>query len=115
MAAFGGAIHRRIVVKLYRNRPLIASAIAVLMAASTLTVGLTASPSGASNQYLTLAQATAQFKLASAPVKWNGPTTQALAPKTEKVAILSCDLELQGCVVATDSVEAAASALGWTY
>jgi ABC-type sugar transport system substrate-binding protein len=85
------------------------------MAASSLVMGVAASPSGASSQYLTLAQATAQFNIASAPVKWHGPTTPAAAPKTEKVAILSCDLELQGCVVATDSVEAAATALGWTY
>ena len=102
-------------MKVFRNRPMVASALALVIAASGLLGNITSSASGASTSYLTLAQAKAQFTLASAKVKWNGPTTPALAAKGKKVAIISCPLFLQGCTVATNSVEAAATALGWTY
>ena len=94
---------------------MVAGALALVIVASAVVGNITVSASGASTSYLTLAQATAQFKVASAKVMWNGPTTPARAPKGKKVAIISCPLFLQGCSVATNSVEAAATALGWTY
>jgi ribose transport system substrate-binding protein len=102
-------------LKIQRNRKLLATMLSAALAATGLAISLGQGVSGASShQYITLAQATTQFKAASAPVKWNGPTTPAAAPKSENVAILACDLSLQGCAVATDSVQAAATALGWT-
>jgi ABC-type sugar transport system substrate-binding protein len=67
-----------------------------------------------SGSFLSFTQAKAQWQAAQAPVKWNGPTTPAKAAANKKIVILACPLTLQGCSVATDSVEAAAQDLGWT-
>ena len=64
--------------------------------------------------FLSLAQARAQWLAAQAPVKWHGPITAAKAPAGKKIVVLACPLTLQGCAVATNSVQEAARDLGWT-
>ena len=101
-------------MKVLKNRPLV-GVLALMISTGGIVMNVSGSASGASTGYLTLVQATAQFKAASAKVQWNGPTVKAKAPKNKKVVIISCPLFLQGCTVATNSVEAAATALGWSY
>lgn len=51
--------------------------------------------------------------LAQSPSHYEGPTTPAKAPVGIKIAAITCDSVLQGCVTPTQGIAAAASAIGW--
>jgi len=70
------------------------------------------SASGASASYLAPYQAA--LAAATAPVKWQGPTTPALAPKHLLVGAVNCSYVEQGCKSGGEAFAAASQALGWT-
>lgn len=85
---------------------------AVTLTASCSNIGTSASGGTAGKTSGTYA---AMLKEATTPypVKFGGPTQPVTPPKNAKVAIVTCNSILSGCVSPADGAEAAAKTLGW--
>jgi ribose transport system substrate-binding protein len=100
-------------------RPRAVTAAILFMGAFAATAGINPAISdaatvahGASASYL--APYKAALEKATAPVKWDGPTTPAKAPKGLVVGAVNCSYVEAGCKSGGEAFQAATKALGWT-
>jgi ABC-type sugar transport system substrate-binding protein len=72
------------------------------------------SQSTVSSKELASFEAKAAAALKASPTEFAGPTEPVPAPKSMKLAVISCAKVLEGCQAPTEAAAEAAEALGWT-